>query len=116
MIFQHLLEHIERTGAFVKNLALKAQLEGLREIGLDRVNNAVAATIEYIVDLEEAVPTNQQVADSTGLIADLAEQNALLRAELAAVYKAVQTPTPDTVSGPTPGFAGDPPGGSPGAE
>lgn len=102
----------------MKNTTLKAQLEALHDIGLDRVNAAIAATGLYIVQIEDALEQHILAArpSEDATIADLTQQNTLLRAELAAVYKAVQDPTPaDAVPSPTPGFVGDPPGGSPGS-
>lgn len=109
----------------MKNLALKTQLEGLREIGLDRVNSAVAAVFGYVDQLEEetvygAQADREHIAQFESNVTlleqakdQLKEENRLLRAELAAVYKAVQNP--NAGPSPTPGYAGDPPGGSPGA-
>lgn len=90
----------------MKNLALKAQLEGLREIGLDRVNNAVAAVGEYIAQLEEdnVYGARADREDIAGLQSNvtlleqakdqLKEENRLLRAELAALQNSIANPTP----------------------
>jgi hypothetical protein len=97
----------------MKNTILKAQLEALHDIGLDRVNAAVAAVKDYVEQLETNLENQQHIGVT---IAELQGENMLLRAELAAVQNALTNPTPkDAAPSPTPGFAGDPPGGSPGA-
>lgn len=90
----------------MKNLALKAQLEGLREIGLDRVNNAVAAVFGYVDQLEEetvygAQADREQIAQFESNVTlleqakdQLKEENRLLRAELAALQNSIANPTP----------------------
>lgn len=102
----------------MKNTALKAQLDALHDIGLDRVNAAVATASVYIVQMESALEQYILTArpSEDAKIADLTEQNTLLRVELVAVQNALSNPSPpDAVPSLTPGFAGDPPGGSPGA-
>lgn len=80
----------------LKNTTLKAQLEALHDIGLDRVNAAIAATITYVEQVEDAYAT-AVFAPGVGpqaQIDDLTQQNTLLRAELAAVRNAIANPTP----------------------
>lgn len=112
-IFQHLLDEIERTGVILKNSALKTQLEGLRDIGLDRVSNAVSAVFDYVDQLEQDVvygtkADREQIAQLESSVTlleqgkeDLKEQNRLLRAELTALQNAIANPTPaDAVPSP----------------
>lgn len=76
----------------MKNSVLQAQLEGLHDIGLDRVNNAVAAVVLYVELLEEEVVYGTK-ADREQ-ISGLEEQVTLLRAELESLHNSIVNPTP----------------------
>lgn len=87
----------------MKNTTLKAQLEALHDIGLDRVNAAVAAVFVEIADLEDQFtledPNIERAKEAA--LASLREQNTLLRAELVGVRNAIANPTPaDAVPSP----------------
>jgi peptidoglycan hydrolase CwlO-like protein len=55
----------------LKNQAVAAQLSELSSIGLDRVNNAVAAVTEYVELLEGGIPAPQIEAELQSLKANM---------------------------------------------